>query len=327
MRVRSSDRDGNERAIPLSWNSWWRKLWGDRSGPGSLPPLEPTLDYPPSTTDPSTGSAGSIRVGVVSTVGHYREHNEDNFHVPGRPPIRHDGGDHLESDQSSMHLVADRWVPLIVADGMGGQLAGEKASLMAVEMLPRELNRRLGRERTDEDAVRKVVRDAVVEVNKEILAVSHIGPEFSNMGTTVVLALFGHSRVYIAGIGDSRAYRLRNGQLQRLTEDHSLADALKKAGTIGADEVANHKYKNVLYLWLGSKDAMGGPESIDALDLRRGDRFMLATDGLTGVVSDEQVAAALATGDDPQRAAQTLVGLALGNHSKDNVTVMVIHAD
>ncbi len=113
------------------------------------------------------------------------------------------------------------------------------------------------------------------------------------MGTTIVLALFRGDRVYITGIGDSRAYRLRDGRLERLTEDHSLADALVKAGTIRPEEVENHKFRNVLYLYLGCKDARDGPEEIRTLDVRRGDVFLLATDGLTSVVRDEVLAEVL----------------------------------
>ena len=88
------------------------------------------------------------------------------------------------------------------------------------------------------------------------------------MGTTVVLAQFRFDRVYVAGIGDSRAYRLRDGKLEQLTKDHSLADALLDAGTITADELPTHKFKNVSYLYLGSKDARGGPEDVRVLDVR-----------------------------------------------------------
>ena len=90
------------------------------------------------------------------------------------------------------------------------------------------------------------------------------------MGTTVVLAQFRFDRVFVAGIGDSRAYRLRDGRLEQLTKDHSLADALLDAGTITAEELPNHKFKNVLYLYLGSKDARGGPEDVRVLDVRPG---------------------------------------------------------
>jgi serine/threonine protein phosphatase PrpC len=142
----------------------------------------------------------------------------------------------------------------------------------------------------------------------------------------VVLAQFRFDRVYVAGIGDSRAYRLREGKLEQLTKDHSLADALLDAGTITADELPTHKFKNVLYLYLGSKDARSGPEDVRELDVRPGDRLLMASDGLTGVVPDRDLARILGTVDDPQKAARDLKNLALSNDSKDNVTCLVIHA-
>src|SRR5262249_25576884 len=87
-----------------------------------------------------------------------------------------------------------------------------------------------------------------------------------------------------------------------------------------------HKFKNVLYLYLGSKDARGGPEDVRVLDVRPGDRLLMASDGLTGVVADKDLARVLGTVDDPQRAAKMLVDLALTNDSKDNVTCLIIHA-
>ena len=143
----------------------------------------------------------------------------------------------------------------------------------------------------------------MAEVNQEILGSSGAVTEFSNMGTTVVLAQFRFDRVFVAGIGDSRAYRLRDGRLEQLTKDHSLADALLDAGTITAEELPTHKFKNVLYLYLGSKDARGGPEEVRVLDVRPGDRLLMASDGLTGVVPDKDLRQVLGTVDDPQQAA------------------------
>jgi serine/threonine protein phosphatase PrpC len=265
-----------------------------------------------------------LKVGVVSARGNYREHNEDNFYVPGRRSVRHDSGTESHSDMPAMTMEPSNL--FIVADGMGGQQAGEQASLMAVDLIPRSIQRRLSPEEADPARIKDAIRDAVAEVNQEILGSSGAVTEFSNMGTTVVLAQFRFDRVYVAGIGDSRAYRLRDGRLEQLTKDHSLADALLDAGTITADELANHKFKNVLYLYLGSKDARGGPEEVRVLDVRPGDRLLMATDGLTGVVPDKDLMHILGTVDDPQRAAVKLKDLALANDSKDNVTCLIIHA-
>jgi serine/threonine protein phosphatase PrpC len=237
--------------------------------------------------------------------------------------VRPDSGSESQSELPALEM--DPTNLFIVADGMGGQQAGEQASLMAVEMIPRAIQRRLPPEEKEPARIKDAIRDAVAEVNQEILGSSGAITEYSNMGTTVVLACFRSDRVFVAGIGDSRAYRLRDGRLEQLTKDHSLADALLDAGTISPEELPTHKFKNVLYLYLGSKDARGGPEEVRALDVRPGDRLMMASDGLTGVVSDKDVARVLGTIDDPQQAALTLKNMALTNDSKDNITCLIIH--
>ena len=267
-----------------------------------------------------------LRVGVVSTVGNYREHNEDNFYLPVQvEPV----ADPSLKDRDYLVEVGDEDLALklfVVADGMGGQLAGEKASQMAVDIIPKELSRRLGTPTVAGDkVVQRAVRDAVAAANQEILGLSVVQTEFNNMGTTVVMALFHGGRLYVAGIGDSRAYRIRDGRIEQMTKDHSLAQALLEAGTITAEELPNHKFSHVLYLYLGSKDARSGPEDVHATDLITGDRFLLASDGLTGVVADPQLAEIITQLDDPRESARVLTRLALDNNSKDNVTCLVIH--
>ncbi len=285
--------------------------------------LGATAEYPTPGSLSLLPGVLKLLVGVVSTVGNYREHNEDNYFVPGRKSIV-DGGSTGETGE----MAASELEPsnlFIVADGMGGQQAGEEASRMAIEIIPRAVVRRLPNDEVDPKLIQTAIRDAVAEANQEILGSSGTVTEYSNMGTTVVLALFRHDRAFIAGIGDSRAYRLRDGQIEQLTKDHSLADALVEAGTITKEELPNHKFKNILYLYLGSKDARGGPEDVRVLDLQPNDRFLLASDGLTGVVRDEELARILATCNDPQYAAKVLKDQALANDSRDNITCLVIH--
>jgi len=305
-------------ALLSSLKRWWQQKFGARAGHDP----EATDEF--ATLSSLTLDPGRLRlrVGVVSVCGNYREHNEDNFFVPGRRSVRHD----LLNDPSEHSTVTLEPSNLfIVADGMGGQHGGEQASLMAVEMIPREVAKRLPPDQTDSRHVQQAIREAVAQVNQEILGSSGAMTEYANMGTTVVLAQFRPDKVYVAGIGDSRAYRLRDGVLERLTKDHSLADALLDAGTITVEELRNHKFKNVLYLYLGSKDARGGPEDFRVMDVRLGDRFLMASDGLTGVVTDDELGRALGAIDDPQEAAVFLKNLALANDSKDNITCLIVH--
>ena len=111
-----------------------------------------------------------LRVGVVSVKGNYREHNEDNFFVPGRRSVRHDNNSESNSEMPSLTLEPSNL--FIVADGMGGQQAGEQASLMAVELIPRAIARRLSADENEPNRIKEVIRDAVAEVNQEILGSS-----------------------------------------------------------------------------------------------------------------------------------------------------------
>jgi protein phosphatase len=309
----------------VSWltriTAWWGQLLGrgrDKDDP------EATEEFATLSSFTLLPGQLKLRVGVVSVRGNYREHNEDNYYVPGRRSVRADSNSDSQAELGTMTLEPSNL--FIVADGMGGQQAGEEASRMAVELIPKAIARRLAPEESEPNRIREAIRDAVAEVNQEILGSSGAVHEFTNMGTTVVLAQFRNDRVFVAGIGDSRAYRLREGRLERLTKDHSLADALLEAGTISPEELPTHKFKNVLYLYLGSKDARGGPEDVRVLDVRPGDRLLMASDGLTGVVPDPELKQVLATIDDPQQAAVTLKDMALANDSKDNVTCLIIHA-
>jgi len=340
---------GESKAVEVSWYSRLRNLVRNalklvrnalkREVP--MRDLNATDEYPTPNLLTLFPGMLKLRFGVISTVGNYREQNEDNFYVPCGVPSRPEATGtaemgHFPDGPSNGPRPPERAgeIPsspldppalFLVADGMGGQQAGEEASRMAIEIIPKEVAKRLGADGAEVKAIQSAIRDAVAEANQEILGSSGAVTEFSNMGTTVVLALFRNERVYVAGIGDSRAYRLRGGRLEQLTKDHSLADALLEAGTITTEELPNHKFKNVLYLYLGSKDARGGPEDVRVLDVLPGDRFLLASDGLTGVVRDDDLARILNSCDDPQRAARILTEQALANDSKDNITSLVIH--
>src|SRR3954465_11476665 len=220
----------------------------------------------------------ALNIGRCTLLGNYRENNEDSIDVKAFPDM----------------------TACLVADGMGGQAAGEVASKRAVEIVPRELRKHLGATMGN-DEVKNVVRRSIVQANEEIMAMAALDRELKNMGTTIVVTLWrkGSTILYVAGMGDSRVYQIRGRKIEQLTVDHSIAQALVEAKTITAAEARNHRYKNVLWKYLGSQEVGEGPE-VKVVPLQVGDRFLLCTDGLTGVVSDEQLASFLKDRPDPQ---------------------------
>ncbi|HQR43357.1 MAG TPA: protein phosphatase 2C domain-containing protein, partial [Gemmatales bacterium] len=151
--------------------------------------------------------------------------------------------------------------------------------------------------------------------------------DYRNMGTTVVgiswVPRFRDDCLFVTGVGDSRAYLLRDGKIDQLTIDHSLAQALVEAGTITPEEAKEHRFKNVLWKYLGSKEVGEGPE-VKTLFVRPGDRILLCTDGLCGVVPDERVANTMKEHEETQSCAEALCQLALDLGSRDNVSSIVL---
>src|SRR5260370_314779 len=208
----------------------------------------------------------ALNIGKCTLLGNYRENNEDAIDVKQFP---------------EMTLC-------LVADGMGGQAAGEIASKRATEVVPRELKKNLQPTAADDD-VKKVIRQAVVQANEEIIAMGALDRDLRNMGTTVVMAVWRKgNELYIANVGDSRAYLIRDDKIEQLTIDHSLAQALVDNKTISAAEAREHRFRNVLWKYLGSKEVGEGPD-VRVVSIKAGDRFLLCTDGLTGPVPDPQL--------------------------------------
>jgi protein phosphatase len=246
--------------------------------------------------------AVALSIGKCTLLGNYRENNEDSIDVKQFPDM----------------------TVCLVADGMGGQAAGEVASKRAIEIVPRELKKYLGSAVANEET-KSIVRRSIVQANEEIMAMAALDRELKNMGTTIVLALWrkGSPVMFVTGMGDSRVYLVRGGKIEQLTVDHSIAQALVEAKTISAAEARVHRYRNVLWKYLGSAEVGEGPE-VKVVQLQPGDRFLLCTDGLSGVVSDEQLLSFVTEHPDPQQCADGLGQLALDQGSRDNVSVIVI---
>jgi protein phosphatase len=244
----------------------------------------------------------ALKTGTCTLLGNYRENNEDAIDVKNYPDL----------------------TVCVVADGMGGQQAGEIASRQAIEVLPKEFRNSLANV-ADQDRAKQLIRQAVVKANSLIMEMAALERDYTNMGTTVVTAIWrkGSSSLYIASVGDSRAYLIRNNKIEQLTVDHSIAQALVEARTISAAEARVHKYRNVLWKYLGSKEVGDGPD-VKALPLKVGDRILLCTDGLSGVVPDDQLLSFLQEHDSVQECADGLGQLALDSGSRDNVSCIVI---
>ncbi|MFO0864335.1 MAG: protein phosphatase 2C domain-containing protein [Gemmataceae bacterium] len=243
----------------------------------------------------------ALNIGKCTLLGNYRENNEDSIEVKQFPDM----------------AVA------IVADGMGGQAAGEIASKRAIEVVPRELRKHLT-PASVEDQVKQVVRKSVVQANEEIITMGSLDRDLKNMGTTIVMALWRRgNEIYISNLGDSRAYLVRGGQIEQLTVDHSLAQALVENKTISPAEAKEHRFRNVLWKYLGSKEVGEGPD-VKAVPIQAGDRFLLCSDGLTGPVPDADLLAFIEQNPDVQQCADGLGQLALDKGSRDNVSCIVI---
>jgi protein phosphatase len=243
----------------------------------------------------------ALNIGKCSLLGNYRENNEDSIEVKAFPDM----------------------TICIVADGMGGQAAGEIASKRAIEVVPRELRKNLATAGGD-DQVKQTIRKAVVQANDEIITMGSLDRDLKNMGTTIVLALWRKGReLYISNLGDSRAYMVRGNTIEQLTIDHSLAWALVENKTITADEAKEHRFKNVLWKYLGSKEIGDGPD-VKPITLEKGDRFLLCSDGLTGPVPDAKLLKFIQEHPNVQECADGLGQLALDDGSRDNVSCIVI---
>jgi len=242
-----------------------------------------------------------LRAGSLSITGRFRENNEDNS---------------FSDPQQRFFLVAD---------GMGGQSGGERASALAMEIVPQKLSS-LDFVKAPADQTVKVIDDAVSQANFEIMALGEVDARLKNMGTTITFLVNVAGTLYVGGVGDSRTYLLRGGKLEQLTTDHSLVQALIDAGTLTPEEAVNHRYRNVLYRYLGSKEGGAGtnPKPVRP---EVGDRYLLCTDGVTGGADDAKLAQLLAQGNDPQKIAETIVQAAEDGGSKDNITATVVFVE
>lgn len=242
--------------------------------------------------DRSYKSTARTRKGALTSfgsrtdIGCLRDHNEDSLVVA--PPL------------------------FAIADGMGGHAAGEVASEIAVRVLSE-----LAPEHPDGAAL----GHAVEEANRAVIQAAHEGRGRQGMGTTMTAAMLEGERLVIAQVGDSRAYLLHQGKLQQLTRDHSLMADMIEAGQLTPEEARTHPQRSVITRALGS-DTHLHPD-IYEINVETGDRLLICSDGLSGMVFDNEIENTLRRVQDPQRCASQLVNEAIAAGGHDNVTVIV----
>ena len=209
-----------------------------------------------------------------------------------------------------------------VADGVGGAAAGEVASEMAVRIVAQELGDPGGRPDAELAAG---MRRALQRANAAIFERTLTEHDKRGMGTTATLLVLSGSRYLIGQVGDSRAYLLRDGELVQLTKDHSYVQEQVDAGYLSPEEARTHPYSNVITRCVGANDDVMPDTYIGAL--RPGDVFVLASDGLTGMIDDPQLHELLGSFPEPQDLVDALVGEANRLGGLDNITVIAVRID
>jgi protein phosphatase len=274
-------------------------------------------------SDLSSDPHGDVIVSVFgrTDVGRTREHNEDAFVVAdlstNNPTLQ---------PEVRRHTLGPKGTLFMVADGMGGAAAGEIASAMAVEVVLGELREKwISVQTTDPEEFVRAIRRATVAANQQIhnFAASH--SEYRGMGTTATVAGLLGDTLYVAQVGDSRAYLVRDGVASQITKDQSLMQKLIEAGELTEEEAAQSDRRNIILQALG-------PEPLIKIDLthqqvRRGDVLVLCSDGLSGQVTKDEIARIVSEEPDLVSACKRLIDRANENGGPDNITVIAARFD
>lgn len=231
----------------------------------------------------------------ATDIGRVREKNEDSFLVS--PPV------------------------FAVADGLGGHLAGEVASNLALSLFEKELKQPILNREELLDRMAK----AVEEVNKIVYERSKEKPDYRGMGTTLTLAYELKDRLYFLHVGDSRAYLFRREKLYRLTEDHSVVFQMFKEGQISKKQMETHPLRSTLTQAIGVSPTVQA--DVVAVKTRPGDRYLLTTDGLTSMLGDDEIEEIFRRDLNLKETCQALIDAANLKGGPDNITLVLLEID
>src|SRR3954469_15876848 len=240
-----------------------------------------------------------LKYAARSDVGMIRSGNEDSFET---------------------NVNAERGV-FVVADGMGGHAAGEVASLMAVQAVITEL----GDLKAIDDAGKAGTKlaDSLRTANRNIHDRMLAEADKQGMGTTASVLVIDGKRYLIGQVGDSRVYMLRDGALQQITKDHSYVQEQVDAGFLTPEQAKYHPYSNVITRCVGASQDV--EPDVYRGDIKNGDVFLVASDGLTGMVDDRRIQTLLMSRAEPDRKVHSLISEANGRGGLDNITAVVVH--
>lgn len=251
-----------------------------------------------------------LSASALTHVGCVRQNNEDNFYLQG----------HIREDVNEQQAKWDCTAPDVcflaaVADGMGGEAAGELASLTAVRALRPSVFA----------LAQETLQESVTRANDRICEeIRNNGGR--RMGSTLAALFIDEGKALCGNIGDSRCYRMRGGTLTQLSTDHNKARRMVELGVLTPEQAAHHRSRHELTRHLGifEEEMVLRPTFCEPVELREGDVFLLCSDGLNDVVTDEAIAACLSDDIGPEVQASRLVQLALEGGGRDNITVVVI---
>ncbi|NUP06663.1 MAG: Stp1/IreP family PP2C-type Ser/Thr phosphatase [Polyangiaceae bacterium] len=264
--------------------------------------------------EPKTAGPITLRVFGRTDVGQVREHNEDNFVVAD---LTKASRGLMEHDRTQ--TVGDRGTVLGVCDGMGGAAAGEVASQLAVDIVYQRMLS--GDAPTSRDDLATRLVSAIETAGMRIFSEAKADRSRRGMGTTATIAAMIDDHLFFGQVGDSRGYLLRGDRLVQVTRDQSLVNQLIEAGQLTEEEAETFEHNNIILQALGTADSV--QVDLTYVDLRRGDTVLLCSDGLSGMVRNDEIREVLRTFDDPLEACRELTDRANLAGGHDNVTVVV----
>jgi protein phosphatase len=210
-----------------------------------------------------------------------------------------------------------------VADGLGGHQSGEVASQLAVEAIQTYLSQ--SPPIKDMLPFEDWLRNGAQTANEAVLACQEDITQTKKMGSTLVMALVAAGQAHIANVGDSRAYRLNSDRIEQISEDHSLVERLVQIGQLTREEARQHKNRNVLYNSLGDKSEI--EIGLHHVDLQPGDRLLLCSDGLSGMITDDEILQISRSQRDPAGACKEMVKAAKTAGGNDNITAIIVQVN